>query len=82
MDYSGAADGKWPGEDIWFSERCGEAGIKIWVDTTTICPHLRESWVDQTTYETYARMRGDEAVRRFALTEDDLRDTVDQREGV
>lgn len=61
MDYSRAAEGKWPGEDIWFCERLGEAGIDIWVDTTVICPHLREGWVDQGSYESYARMAADKA---------------------
>ena len=73
MDYSGAADGKWPGEDIWFCERCREAGIRIWVDTTTICPHLREGWVDQRTYESYAAMAVSGApIRPMVLTENDL----------
>lgn len=55
-DYSGAAEGKWPGEDVWFSQRCGELGVDIWVDTTTTGPHLMESWVDAQTYRTYAAM--------------------------
>jgi hypothetical protein len=73
MDYSGCESGQWPGEDIWFCARVGEAGIKIWVDTTVICPHLREGWVDQRSYESYAAMAGDgAAVRQMVLTEADL----------
>lgn len=30
----------WPGEDIGFSKKCREAGIKMWVDTTTTSPHI------------------------------------------
>lgn len=52
-DYSGAEKGWWPGEDIWFSRRCGEAGIPLWVDTGTVSPHLLESWVDENTFRTF-----------------------------
>jgi hypothetical protein len=33
------------GEDIWFCARCREAGIDIYVDTTTTSPHLGEQWI-------------------------------------
>lgn len=52
-DYSGAAQGWWPGEDIWFCRACKAAGIQIYVDTTTVSPHMFESWVDEQTFRTY-----------------------------
>lgn len=35
-----------PTEDIWFCERCREAGIKIFCDTRIISPHMRPEWID------------------------------------
>jgi hypothetical protein len=53
FDYSHAGEDKYPGEDIYFSLRCKEHGIDIWVDTTTVSPHAMESWVDGNTYRTH-----------------------------
>lgn len=40
-------NGTWQtSEDIWFCQRCWEAGIPIWVDTTLSSPHLISSTVD------------------------------------
>ncbi len=41
------------GEDIWFCKRCKDAGIDIYVDTTTTSPHLGETWVSDATFRTW-----------------------------
>ncbi len=43
----------WPGEDIGFSEKCREAGIKMWVDTTTTSPHMIDAYVDESSFKQY-----------------------------
>jgi len=43
----------WPGEDVGFCHKCGDAGIDIWCDTTTTSPHLSTTAVDQATYRAY-----------------------------
>jgi len=53
MDFSGAAEGKFPGEDMWFCQRARAAGIGVWCDLSTVSPHLIERWVDQGTFESY-----------------------------
>jgi hypothetical protein len=53
FDYSGAAKREYPGEDMWFCRRCKEHGIPIWVDTTTVSPHLIENWVTEGTFRSY-----------------------------
>lgn len=53
-DYSLAANADaWPGEDVGFCKKCGEAGIDIWCDTTTTSPHLGFTAVSQETYRGY-----------------------------
>jgi len=74
FDYRGAADGQWPGEDIWFCESCRQAGIKVWVDFTCVSPHLAESWINQRTFETFRAMTEELAESAGGLTEADLRD--------
>lgn len=53
FDYSGADKQQYPGEDIWFSRLCQRTGIPIYVDTTTVSPHLMESWINEQTFRTY-----------------------------
>lgn len=72
FDYTHAGDDKYPGEDIYFSLRCKEAGIDIWVDTTTISPHAMESWVTDQTYKTYLAAHAEEADREAIKTYADL----------
>lgn len=43
----------WPGEDIGFSNKCREKGIKLYVDTTTTSPHMIDAWVDESSYRQY-----------------------------
>lgn len=43
----------WPGEDIGFSEKCREAGIAMWMDTTTTSPHLTDTVVTEATFRAY-----------------------------
>ncbi len=71
-DYSHAPEGHWPGEDIWFSRRCLEAGIGVYVDTGCQSPHHIDNYVTEDTFRTHlARVR---ELRRATgvLTEADL----------
>lgn len=52
-DYSMVMEDRWPGEDIGFSKKCNEAGIKLWVDTTTTSPHMIDAVVDESSYRDY-----------------------------
>ena len=52
-DYGSAEQPQYPGEDIWFCRQCQRAGIPIYVDTTTVSPHLLESWVNEQTFRSY-----------------------------
>jgi len=69
MDFSGAAAGKYPGEDMWFCQRAREAGIGVWCDLSTVSPHLIERWVDAGTFQSYRAQQAD--VQR-PLSEADL----------
>ena len=53
FDYSRVLDDNWPGEDFWFCQRCTEAGIDIFVDTTLTSPHLIDAVVDANTFREY-----------------------------
>lgn len=76
FDYSRAAEGAWPGEDIWFCRRCMEAGIPIWVDTGVVSPHHIDNYINEDTFRTHlARTRELEHAMRVlgaGLTEADL----------
>jgi hypothetical protein len=52
-DYSKVWQNDFPGEDIGFSHKCAEAGIKIYVDTTTSSPHCIENLVTEETFRAY-----------------------------
>lgn len=76
FDYSQVADAKWPGEDIWFSRRCMEAGIGIWVDTGVVSPHHIDNYINEDTFRTHlAATRDMESTLKSmgaCLTEADL----------
>ena len=46
-------DGSWYAEDIHFCKKAGEAGIKIYCDTTTTSPHMISGIVDESTFRKY-----------------------------
>lgn len=50
FDYKYPDHKGWPGTDMTFSSRCRQAGITLWVDTTTTSPHLTTMRVDEQTY--------------------------------
>ena len=43
--YDYPAPGKYPSEDMWFSRKCNEAGIDLWLDTTIQSPHHGTKWI-------------------------------------
>lgn len=47
--------GQYPTEDIYFSNKCNEAGIDLWVDTTIESPHMVESFVTKATHADYLK---------------------------
>jgi len=49
-DYSQVWADKWPGEDIGFSRKCKDAGIKMWVDCKTTSPHITNAVVDESSW--------------------------------
>lgn len=73
-DWSSGSDQ--PGEDIYFSQRCREAGIDLWCDTSCCSPHMRTEWVDRWYFAEFLRttpqadvpvMREDEEDRLLRL---------------
>jgi hypothetical protein len=52
-EYAGAGDGNFPSEDIGFSRKCQEAGIKIWCDANITSPHMTDGIINRETYENY-----------------------------
>jgi hypothetical protein len=52
-DYSRVMEDRWPGEDLGFSRKCGEAGIELWCDTTLTSPHMIDAFVDESSYRQY-----------------------------
>ncbi len=55
FDYAYPNHHGWPGTDMTFSARCREAGIALWVDTTTTSPHIGTQLIDEHTYRAYIR---------------------------
>lgn len=45
----------YPGEDIGFSRKCNDAGIDIYVDTTTSSPHCTENLITEETFRAYMK---------------------------
>lgn len=60
MDWSGAADGSYPGEDTCFSQKASKAGVKLWVDPTICSPHLKVDKVDRAYHERWVREHPEE----------------------
>lgn len=58
FDYSKVMDDNWPGEDFYFSRRCTEAGIDLFVNTNITSPHLIDAVVDEGVYREYRREKG------------------------
>ncbi len=52
-DYSMVMSDQWPGEDMGFSKLCNDAGIPLYVDTTTTSPHLAHGAIDETSFRQY-----------------------------
>ena len=48
--YDHAWTGHYPGEDIGFSKQCYDAGIPLYVDTTTTSPHIMDAMVTEETF--------------------------------
>jgi hypothetical protein len=68
FDYQYPDHTGWPGTDMTFSARCREHGIKLWVDTTTVSPHIGAEYITEATYRDYiARAQG----RTVLVTPDD-----------
>lgn len=57
-DYSKVLEDNWPGEDFYFCDRCREAGIPIYVDTTLNSPHLIDAVVDERTFHEFRIEKG------------------------
>jgi hypothetical protein len=56
--YDFAYEGHYPGEDIGFSKKCFDAGIPLYVDTTTSSPHLMDSFVTEESFRSYLKEYG------------------------
>ena len=63
FDYDYPDHSGWPGTDMTFSRKCREHGINLWVDTTTVSPHIGTQMIDENTYRAWvgARMAGQTA---------------------
>jgi len=72
MDFSGAEQGQYPGEDMYFCHKVRAAGLSVWVDTSTIVPHHTDGWIDQRTHESYKAMLAAGTGSPWPVTEDDL----------
>lgn len=46
---------QWPGTDIFFSDKCKEAGIDQYVDTRITSPHIGDLMVDESVYRAYLK---------------------------
>jgi len=53
FDYEYPDHEGWPGTDMTFSARCRKAGIHLWVDTTTVSPHIGTQMIDEETYKAW-----------------------------
>jgi len=47
------ANMRFPGPDMWFSKRCKELGIQLWLDTSITSPHLTRRWIDGDAWEAH-----------------------------
>lgn len=67
FDYAYPDHEGWPGTDMTFSRKCREKGIKLWVDTTTISPHIGTQMIDEATYKAWIAERMAGQVQRDPL---------------
>ena len=51
--YEYTKEDEYPTEDVYFSKKCIEYGIDVWVDTTVECPHLTERFITKELYMQY-----------------------------
>lgn len=59
-EFTNHVDDGWPGTDIFFCDRLAEAGIKMYVDTTTTSPHLIDNQVvTEQTYRSWLQANQD-----------------------
>ncbi len=56
--YNDAVHDKYGGEDIYFCNKCGAAGIGIWVNTMCVSPHLGKTWITEATFRQYLHEAG------------------------
>ena len=49
------ANVRFGGVDIYFSKRCKELGIQMWLDTSMTSPHLARRWIDGDDWEAYLK---------------------------
>lgn len=59
--YDHVWENNYPGEDIGFSRKCKQAGIDIYIDTTTSSPHCTEATVTEETFRAYLKEYGNES---------------------
>jgi len=55
--WGGDNAGHYPGEDTYFSMKCKEYGIDMWVDTTICSPHMSYQYIDGDTFHSYVAMK-------------------------
>ncbi len=58
--YDKVWENRFPGEDMGFSQKCREAGITMYVDTTVSSPHCIESLVTEQTFRNYIKLHPEE----------------------
>jgi len=56
--YDGFWQNLWPGEDVGFSKKCKEAGIKMYVDPDCRSPHISEEETDEETFRRWYAEHG------------------------
>ena len=61
-DYRHAWEGHYPGEDIGFSAKAREAGFDLYMDTTTVSPHLTTHGIDESTFRNYMKTHREKLV--------------------
>lgn len=65
--YDDAWRDEWPGEDMGFSQKCREAGIDMWVDTTCTSPHITDRAIDESDFREALKDRDADIVELKAL---------------
>ena len=68
-DYSSAAEGRFPGEDIGFCKKCLEYGVKVWCDMTAVSPHRTVGLVGEEVFEAYRKTDAGRALWENATKE-------------